>query len=309
VLVVRLKMHAEEFETTPELVQRLIAQQFEDWRDLPVAEVASSGTDNVLYRLGVDLVVRMPRVPWATGQIAKDRSWLPVIGPGLYVAVPELAATGEPSDAFPWAWSVYRWIDGNHPDRASAVQQQALGHSLAQVLQCLQRIDTTGGPLPGASGSDRGTDLINRDTAFRAALQQCAGLIDCERAALIWHEALVAPAWNRPGRWIHGDVQPTNLLMRDDELVAVIDWGCMGVGDPAVDLLPAWNFFTAPTRLLFRERIGADDAMWSRGRGWAVSTAVIALPYYLHTNPVLAGQSRLVVHELLDDLSERMDGV
>jgi aminoglycoside phosphotransferase (APT) family kinase protein len=89
------------------------------------------------------------------------------------------------------------------------------------------------------------------------------------------------------------------VLVDDDRLSAVIDFGCAGVGDPAVDLIVAWNLLPASVRDIFRTAVGADDAEWVRGRGWALSISLIQLPYYWDTNPALAENSRHVITEIL----------
>jgi aminoglycoside phosphotransferase (APT) family kinase protein len=79
----------------------------------------------------------------------------------------------------------------------------------------------------------------------------------------------------------------------------VIDFGAVGVGDPAADLIVAWNLLPAAVRGTFREVVGAYEAEWARGRGRALSIAVIALPYYWVTNPPVAENSRHVIREIL----------
>jgi aminoglycoside phosphotransferase (APT) family kinase protein len=92
---------------------------------------------------------------------------------------------------------------------------------------------------------------------------------------------------------------PSNLLGADGRLTGVLDFGTAGVGDPAVDLIPAWNLLTPAARRVFRAGVDADDAMWARGRGWALSMAVTQLPYYRTTNPVISANARYVLHQIL----------
>jgi aminoglycoside phosphotransferase (APT) family kinase protein len=84
-------------------------------------------------------------------------------------------------------------------------------------------------------------------------------------------------------------------------LSAVIDFGCMVVGDPACDVMAAWTLFSAEGREAFHSAIAVDEATWARGRGWALSFALIALPYYMHTNPVFVRDARHVIREVLAD--------
>ena len=119
---------------------------------------------------------------------------------------------------------------------------------------------------------------------------------------MAWEAALEVPAWPGPPVWAHGDLSPGNLLMINGRLTAVIDFGTLGVGDPAVDLIVAWNLLPVVTREVYRSALNVDDATWLRGRGWALSIALIQLPYYHQTNPVLAGNARYVIAEVLADV-------
>ncbi|MGV9883410.1 phosphotransferase [Streptomyces sp. NPDC003006] len=129
------------------------------------------------------------------------------------------------------------------------------------------------------------------------------GLVDAGTAGAataVWDAALRAPAWRGPGVWVHGDLQPGNVLVDRGRLSAVIDFECMGVGDPAVDLIAAWYLMDAEAREAFRAALGpaADDAMWARGRGWALTIALAELWYYRETNRVMAGIARRVIGRL-----------
>ena len=138
-----------------------------------------------------------------------------------------------------------------------------------------------------------------QDEEARPALVELEGTIDVAAATAAWEEALAAPLWTGPPVWIHGDLLAGNLLLRDGRLTGVIDWGGLGVGDPACDLIVAWNLLPAEVREAFRDELGVDDAPWARGRGWALSVALLQLPYYKVTNPSLAGNARDVIGEVL----------
>lgn len=294
------KMHADEVHTDVALVRALLAAQFPQWAQLPIAAVPSSGTDNALYRLGDDMVVRLPRIHWSVGQVEKEQQWLPRLAPHLPLAIPEPLALGTPAAGYPWHWSVYRWREGETAAAAQIHDMQQAAVDLAHFLCALQRIDATGGPPPGAHNSNRGEPLAERDGSTRRAIAALHGDIDTAAATTAWEAALQAPAWPGPLVWIHGDLSATNLLVRDGRLDAVIDFGCLGVGDPAVDLMIAWEFF-APERTEFRSILAVDDATWARGRGWALTTALVALPYYKESNPVLVASARQRIREVLAD--------
>jgi aminoglycoside phosphotransferase (APT) family kinase protein len=63
----------------------------------------------------------------------------------------------------------------------------------------------------------------------------------------------------------------------------------------------AWSYLSAETRDVFRAALSVDDATWARGRGWALSAGLIALPYYKSTNPVLARIARRSIDEAVGD--------
>lgn len=138
-----------------------------------------------------------------------------------------------------------------------------------------------------------------QDKGARAALGELDGMIDVDAATAAWEAALRAPEWPGPLVWVHGDLLPGNLLLRDGRLTAVIDWAGVGVGDPACDLIVAWGVIPRDSRPDFRDAVGADDATWARGRGWALSIGLIALPYYKDTNPGFAAVARHLIREVL----------
>jgi aminoglycoside phosphotransferase (APT) family kinase protein len=295
------KMHSDEVDTDVSLVGRLLAGQFPQWAGLPIEPVRSAGTDNALYRLGEDMVVRLPRIHWATRQVEKEQRWLPRLAPHQPLAIPVPLAMGVPAEGYPWHWSIYRWLAGETTtiERIADLRQAAM--DLARFIAALQRIDPTGGPPPGLHNSSRGEPLAMRDDQTRAAIASLHGILDAGALTAAWEAALAAPAWQGPPVWIHGDLQAGNLLAQQGQLSAIIDFGCLGVGDPACDLQVAWNFLSAETRDVFRASLPVDAATWARGRGWALSVGLIALPYYRSTNPVLAGISRRAIDEVLAD--------
>jgi aminoglycoside phosphotransferase (APT) family kinase protein len=296
-------MHEDEVDTDAALVRRLLAAQFPQWADLPIRPVLSAGTDNAIYRLGADMAVRLPRIHWATGQVDKEHQWLPRLAPLLPLAIPVPLAKGAPGEGYPWHWSVCRWLEGENAtvERLADLRQAAM--DLAQFVAALQRIDATGGPPPGPHNFGRGEPLAARAAPTRkaiAALEE-QGTLDTGAVTAAWEAALRAPAWRGSPVWIHGDLSSGNLLARQGRLSAVIDFGGLGVGDPACDLMVAWTLFSGESRDAFRAALAVDEATWARGRGWALSWALIFIPYYLDTNPVGVAHARRAIDEVLSD--------
>jgi aminoglycoside phosphotransferase (APT) family kinase protein len=296
------KVHADEVDTDAPLVRRLLAAQFPQWAEFSIAPVASSGTEHALYRLGDDMVVRLPRMHWATGPAEKEHRWLPRLAPHLPLAIPVPLAKGTPAEGYPWGWSVYRWLEGENVTGERLADQHRAATDLAGFVRALQRIDPTGGPPPGEHNYGRGAPLAERDARVRAAIASVDSTLDARELTAAWEASLRSPAWQGPPVWIHGDLEPVNLLAVDGRICAVIDFGCLGVGDPACDLIVAWSLFSAEGREVFRGALPVDDATWARGRGWALSTALIALPYYRDTNPVIVAGARRKIAEVLTDL-------
>jgi aminoglycoside phosphotransferase (APT) family kinase protein len=288
------KMHADEIDLDAPLVRRLIARRYPRWAPLPVRRLASSGTENAMFRLGSDLLVRLPRRPGAVPDLRLEQRWLPRLGPLLPVAVPEPVGLGEPDEGYPWPWSVYRWLPGSNPVAGAVRDPERLAEDLGVFVRALRRADPRGAPAGYRVGR-----LRDRDEPTRAALAELDGRVHTGAVTALWEEALRAPEHTGPPVWAHGDLSPGNVLVDEGRLSAVIDFGCAGAGDPAVDLIVAWNLLPASARDTFRKAAGADDAQWARGRGWALSIALIQLPYYWDTNPALAENSRHVITEML----------
>jgi aminoglycoside phosphotransferase (APT) family kinase protein len=295
------RMHADEVDTNVALVRRLVAGQCPQWGDLRVEPVRSAGTVHAIYRLGTDMVVRLPRVERATSSLEKEIQWLPRLEPHLPLAVPIPFASGVPAEGYPWRWAVYRWLEGETATRDRIADPGEVATRLARFVAALHRIDAKDGPLPGEHNWFKGERLANRDDATRRAIAALDGMVDVEAVTAAWEAALVEPAWDGPGVWVHGDLLETNLLARDGRLSAVIDFGCLAVGDPACDVMTAWAYLPVESRDGFRAALAVDDATWARGRGWALSWALIALPYYKDTNPEFAGMARRTIAEVLTD--------
>lgn len=290
------RMHADELETDEALVRRLLAAQFPRWAELPIAALPAGGTDNAIYRLGDELSVRLPRRRQvAAGMLDDELEWLPKLAPLLPLAVPTPVARGAAGEGYPHEWAIYDWLDGE--DAATVhLDLPRAAVDLAELLAALWRIDPAGGPLPAA----RGGPLAPRDDATRAGIAALGDLIDATAVTTAWEAALAAPEWDGPPVWIHGDLDARNLLVTGGRITGVVDWASACVGDPACDVKVAWAVLDAETRPVFRELLEIDDATWERGRGWALSQAMIALPYYLHTYPAIVEQAWRWLAEALE---------
>lgn len=284
-----------------ELVRRLIAGQFPQWSELPIVPVIPSGWDNRIFRLGDTMVVRLPSGADYAEQVAKEQRWLPILAASLPLSIPVPLALGQPAAGYPWSWSVYRWLEGVPASSGTVADLAELASSLGRFLGALQHIDATGGPVPGLHNFHRGGALGNYDAQSRHAIAALKGEIDVDAATAVW-EAALASAWERPAVWVHGDISAANLLVQAGRLSAVIDFGQLGVGDPACDLAIAWTLFEGRSRLAFREALPLDAETWARGRGWALWKALIVTSCLVETTPSEATHSRRTIDEVLADV-------
>jgi aminoglycoside phosphotransferase (APT) family kinase protein len=274
-----------------DVARRLLREQMPRWADLALERVDSAGVNNTIYRLGEHHAVRLPQTEWAAGHIRKEQRWLPEFAGRLPLEIPALAGVGVPGDDFPWHWSVYRWLEGAEAVVAPVSDEQAAALALGEFVTKLQQLPTGDGPRSGPHSALRGTPLPVRDAVVRDALRNLEGTFDTEAATAAWQAALRVPPWRRAPVWLHGDIHPGNLLVRDGAVRAVIDWEMLSVGDPALDLSAGWMVLSPAGRATFRKSVAADDDTWARARGWALCIGVLAAAYYRDSNPVLAGFS------------------
>jgi aminoglycoside phosphotransferase (APT) family kinase protein len=282
------RVHEDELEIDEALVRALLAEQFPEWAALPLARVEPDGTVNVIYRLGGSLSVRLPRREGPEIEDDLEFRWLPFLAPQLPVEIPSPVARGAPGAGYPWYWSIHTWLDGELPTAPLDADD------VAGFVAALQRIDASGGPDPSGG---RGRPLEWRDRFVRDALER----VEAPGALELWDRAMRAPEWTGARVWIHADLDRRNVLVRDGRLTGVLDWGGLGLGDPAVDVMVAWKLVAREERDRFRALLDVDDATWLRAQGWVVSQALIALGYYTpETNPALFAEATRWLMEVMD---------
>lgn len=290
------------------LVRRLLAAQFPHWRGLPLVRPADGGSDHVIFLLGDDMAVRLPRGGWAAGQARKEHTWLARLAPALPLATPEQLGLGTPEFAYPYHWSVVRWLDGHVATADGFADPAEAARQLGRFLKALQRVPAA---APDEEGLSRWS-LVERDDETRTAIKARTGGVFADAMTRVWDAALAAPEWDAAPVWFHGDFHTGNLLTVDGRPSAVIDFGGLGVGDPACDLMVAWTTLSADTRPVFRAALGVDDATWARGRGFALATGLNAYTHYAATSPRVAAQTRRQIDEAIADeltaLTDETDG-
>ncbi|KJS59574.1 aminoglycoside phosphotransferase APH(3') [Streptomyces rubellomurinus] len=279
---------------------RLVAEQFPHWAALPVTAVENGGWDNRTFRLGDDMLLRLPSAQEYALAVEKEHRWLPELAPALPLPIPVPLAKGSPGATYPFAWSVYGWIDGTPATFESVADPIRFAEDLADFVAALRSVDASHGPQPGKHNWFRGATLRTYEARALGALEELRGHIDVAPAHELWTRALRA-RWDGTDVWFHGDLARGNLLLRDGRLCAVIDFGTCGVGDPACDLAIAWTLLSVDGRDVFRKRLGVDDATWARGRGWALWKTLVSCADSLGEDGADARDARRVLSGILTD--------
>lgn len=292
----QVKMHQEEIDIDIPLVKRLLTEQFPQLAKRTITVVRSTGTVNAIYRLGHDLYLRLPRVPAWAQSIEREWIWLPRLAPHISLSIPKPLAQGKPTNWYPYPWAVYRWLEGlpYQDDLISDERQVAL--DLANFILELRSVAMLEAPRGGRR------PLVDLDAVTRAAIASSREAIDTEAVSAAWARSLESPLWDGKPVWLHGDLLKANLLVQDSRLFAVLDFGGIGIGDPAADVVPAWSVFGQEGREAFRQALAVDDDTWSRARGYALHQAVMIIPYYPTTNPDFVTMAKRTVEEVLTDL-------
>lgn len=255
------------------LVGRLLRSQHPDLADRPLRLLAS-GWDNLIFRLGEAHVVRLPRRELAAALVLHEQRWLPELAERLPLPISAPLRHGVADEGYPWPWSIGTWFEGTTAAANPPGDARRFAESLGSFLRALHR------PAPHDAPENpfRGVPLAACSARFDDRVRQLGDTIDRGAVERAWEAALAAPGFEGPPLWLHGDLHPANLIVRDDALSAVIDFGDLTSGDPASDLAVAWMAFDADARPRFQAAAAtAEAATWARARGWALHFAVMLL--------------------------------
>ena len=266
------------FDITPELAHKLITEQFPEYAHLPIMHPEKQGHDNRTYRLGNEMLIRMPIAEVYALKVPKEQQLLPKLAPHLSVSIPVPIKMGTPSKDYPYLFSIYKWLEGisiNLLVLDDDILKQ-LAFDLAKFLKELQSIHDVEGPVPGQHNWWRGDHVSVYDKGAREQIEKLAGRIDADKAIYLW-ECACKTRWDKPPVWIHGDFAIGNMLLKDGKLSAIIDFGGMALGDPACDLVIAWTFLKGKARDIFIQKMALDEDSWLRARGWALWKATFEL--------------------------------
>jgi aminoglycoside phosphotransferase (APT) family kinase protein len=289
-------MPAAEVDIDEALVRALLREQCADLAGLPLVQVAA-GWDNVIFRLGDDFTVRLPRRAVAATLVEHEQRWLPELATRLPLPIPAPVRAGRPGASFRWPWSVCRWLPGDIAARVAPGDASAAAAILGRFLAALHEDAPPDAPV----NPYRGIPLEQRTERVVEATEILGDRINRREVLACWSELVTAQPWAKPPVWLHGDLHPANVLVDEGRVSAVIDFGDLTSGDPATDISLAWMLFPRDARRGFREAIGrVDDDTWARARGWALA---LGLVYVANSadNPLFSDLGERVIDAALAD--------
>jgi aminoglycoside phosphotransferase (APT) family kinase protein len=299
-------MPAADVDVTTELVRRLLADQHQDLAGRPV-EFLANGWDNAMFRLGDDLLVRLPRRQPAAQILLNEQRWLPVLAPEIQLPIPAPERTGRPAHGYPFSWSVVPYLPGEPAADARSLDLAGAADAVGGFLGSLH----APAPPDAPANPFRGVPLADRSGPFAVNLGLLSDQVDRDAVLRVWAAAIAAPLYPGPPRWLHGDLHPANILVSHGRVSGVIDFGDITAGDPATDLAVAWMLLPLEHHAAFRsayrsaraDQAGSPEdaartALWTRARGWALNFAIVFLAHSTD-NPQLLNVGRRTLSRVL----------
>ncbi|MBR4888942.1 MAG: phosphotransferase [Clostridia bacterium] len=297
-----MKMHEGELTLSRETIQALLAAQCPQYAALPLSEKDYGGTMNHIYRLGEDKLLRLPRMP-GDKTLEKEIRWINHLQPQFEVRFPAPLFVGAPTETYPCVWAVFDWIPGTPCGEMTTDEEISLARELAAFVNTLHAL-----PVPEEAPRAGRKPLAVLYEETKQAIEECRPFYTepAEETAVcaLWEEAMHIPVWDGQRRFIHADLLKTNILQENGRLQAILDFGSVGAGDPAMDLTPAWTVFGPAGRAEFRSLLSYDEAYWQRARAYALHQALLIIPYYVHSYPEFTAMALNTVRQILQDTAE-----
>ncbi|EAP99366.1 putative aminoglycoside phosphotransferase [Janibacter sp. HTCC2649] len=284
-------------------VGSFVAQQCPQWGHLPLRAMTTSGTEHTTYRLGDELLVRVPRDASSEAGLRKEIDWLPRLRDGVDLEMPVIEHVGAPSLDYPHTWTINRWVSGE--DASARVLAGDVPSSwadvLAELVASLRAVDLREFAPHELPQGQRGGHVRCRVEALHGQTDPMSGPLDPTPVMGLMEAALDAGAPAPEPVLLHGDLIPGNLVVRNGRLSGLLDFGTLTTGYAAWDLTPAWWVLDRSGRERFRELLEVDDVSWAWGRAFAASQGLLADWVYAPRGHALAPLGARAVAEALAD--------
>lgn len=271
----RAPIPAAEVDVDAHLVRRLLRDQHPDLADRRLRRIGT-GFDNVVYRLGSDLTVRVPRRELGARLLGTELRWVPELAAGLPLPVPTPVRAGDPTEFYPWPWAVCVHVPGRPPGATAFTGVAGIRAALA--LAAFLGAMHVPAPSDAPRSPFRGVPLALRNDSVARALAS-APVAQRSRIERGWEEALRVPLHEGPDLWLHGDLHGLNVLAVRGRISGILDFGDLCAGDPATDLACGWLLLDQQGRQRMREVLAVGDAAWARARGWALFFGLMFLAH------------------------------
>lgn len=281
-----------------EMVQRLINEQCPQFMGLEIKEVAKSGHDNRTFHLGNEMIVRLPSDKPYARQADKENKWLPYLSKHLSLPISKPIYLGQATSYYPYPWSILEYLKGDTLTYENIENLESFAVELRDFLNEFQSIDCQGGPIAGVHNFYRGGNLSIYHEETIQTFIELDNELDIKQLEKLWQLAL-SSTYQGDDVWVHGDIAPGNLLIQDGHLSAVIDFGILGIGDPACDYAIAWTFFNCQSRQIFLKDLSQD--MINRAMGWALWKALITY----HSDDERSINARYTLQEIMKDYEDK----
>ena len=297
-------MHPGQLPVPPTTAGQLVAEQFPQWRHLPVRPVPSPGTVNAIFRIGEDLVARFPLLADEGAEavhalLHAEAAAAEELAGRTRFATPRPVAVGAPGAGYPLPWLVNTWVSGAPATADSHRDSTSFAEDIGDFIASVRSMDTRGRTY---DGDGRGGDLLSHDEWMQECLDRSEELLDVATLRAVWADMRELPRGDTPDVMSHCDLIPPNLLFAEEHLIGVLDVGGLGAADPALDLVSAWHLFGTEPRRVLRDRLGSDDAEWERGRAWAFEQAMGVVWYYVQSSPAMSEGCRRTLERIVADI-------
>ncbi|MHB9295725.1 hypothetical protein PilKf_01473 [Pillotina sp. SPG140] len=289
-------LHNKQIKINIEIVKSFIEEQFPQYKNLPIYEFDTNGTVNSIFKLGNDYYIRFPILEEYADSILKEYRILPYLSKKLTLNIPQPIGLGNPNNLYPFHWVIYNWIDGDCYDNNKISDFQEIISELANFIKELHSIEL----LKNAPKAGR-KPLAELNTMTIDALNNSKNEIDYKKTIKIWNFLVNTPVWDNEPVWIHADLLKSNVLIKDNHISGIIDFGSAGVGDPAFDIIPAWSLFSLENRIIFKKKLNINNILWNRACAYALHQAAIGIPYYRESNKSFVKQSVYTINEIIKD--------